>query len=90
MRVSIVRLRNLVEHLNKITGSPSEYGERVDGRFKANVGHFMIGQAYGGYRLERVVNDGGAIDVISRDGYGTKRELDRFLSAFILGIEYER
>tara|TARA_R100000935_G_scaffold56927_1_gene89631 strand:+ start:1354 stop:1680 length:327 start_codon:yes stop_codon:yes gene_type:complete len=39
----------------------------------SGVGTFYVGEAYGGYRLERTVNDGGGCsDITSR---GTKKEI---------------
>lgn len=87
-RTSIKALRILVNELNKLTGMPLEYSTKdKNGKLKSNVGHYHISQAYGGYRLDQVVNDAGAIEVVSRDGYGTKRQLESFLRAFINGIQ---
>ena len=43
------------------------------GNLVSNVGHFYIGQAYGGYQLEKIVNEvGGCSDITIRT---TKTEL---------------
>lgn len=39
----------------------------------SGVGTFYVGEAYGGYRLERTVNDGGGCSDIT--GRGTKKEI---------------
>ena len=47
-------------------------------------GSWLIGQAYGGYQLERVVNDGGGVRTYG--GYGTKRDLLARIHAMLDGI----
>ena len=73
-RVSMGRLKKLVEELNTIKGyAVKPYDIDFNGEFTANVGTYYIGQAYGGYRLEQICNtSGGARDVGMR---GTKKEV---------------
>ena len=47
-------------------------------------GSWLIGQAYGGYQLERVVTDGGGVRTYG--GYGTKRDLLARIHAMLDGI----
>jgi len=47
-------------------------------------GSWLIGQAYGGYQLERVVNDGGGVRTYG--GFGTKRDLLARIHAMLDGI----
>ena len=85
-------LEYLVDEINTKTKSPIEswtrngtIGKRQPG-FKANVGNYHLDYAYGGVKLSRMVNDGGGIDNISKDGYGTKRELYNWMRAFLAGM----
>ena len=47
-------------------------------------GSWLIGQAYGGFQLERVVTDGGGVRTYG--GYGTKRDLLARIHAMLDGI----
>ena len=47
-------------------------------------GSWLIGQAYGGYQLERVVNDGGGVRTYG--GFGSKRDLLARIHAMLDGI----
>ena len=47
-------------------------------------GSWLIGQAYGGYQLERVVNDGGGVRTYG--GYDTARGLLTRIDAMLDGI----
>jgi hypothetical protein len=89
-RITIKHLENQVNRINQLTDSPMEYSNRIDNKFKANIGHYHTSQAYGGIRLDRVSNEGGGIYVVSNTGYGTKRELYNWMNAFITGLEMER
>lgn len=71
-RTSIKDLEYLVKIINKKIGR-KDYG----------VGHYILGEAYGGIRLEKIVNDGGSVVIY---GYSTKRELESQLRAFIAGL----
>ena len=62
-RITIKHLEGLVNRLNKITNSPAEYSTRTDGKFNANVGHYCLDQAYSGVKLQRVVNEGGGVNL---------------------------
>lgn len=87
-RVSIKHLEFQVERINKMTGSPkTAYTKKVDGKLVANVGHYHLDQAYGGIKLVRMDNEGGGIEVITRHGYVTKKELYYQLDAIITGLE---
>lgn len=70
-RVSIAQLRSMVDDLNQIEGKKL----------------YQLGEAYGGIRLEKRLNDGtGAIKCPLSSGYGTKRELYEAMRAYISGI----
>lgn len=86
-RITRKKLEKLVENLNYITGSPLEYGYRDDeGKFHANAGHYCIGGAYGGYKLERVANEGGGITNPLYMGYVSARECYDLINAYKAGI----
>jgi hypothetical protein len=73
-RISTRDLDNLVDNLNT-------HNETTDYK---TIGHYQIGAAYSGFRLEQIVNSSGGVRVISPFGYGTKRELYIFLKGFTL------
>ena len=86
-RTTHKQLEALVLHLNKMTGSPTESYTRTDKGLKANIGNYYISGAYGGVQLERICTDGGGCTVISKDGYGTKRQLETWIRAYMAGLE---
>lgn len=95
-RITNNQLELRVQYLNEITNSPAEYMSEVpaleycesgDKKRVINIGHYHIDGAYGGVKLVRTCNTSGGIDEISRNGFGTKRELYNFLNAYISGIE---
>lgn len=88
--MSTVTIKNLefqVARINKITGSPETAYTKIDGKLKANIGHYHLDQAYGGIKLVRMDNESGGISVITRRGYGTKKELYYQLDAIITGLQ---
>ncbi len=91
-RITQKDLEYLVKRINEITDSPQtpytrngKKGKREAG-FIANIGNYHLDYAYGGVKLVRMVNEGGGISDISRDGYGTKRELYNWMRAFLAGL----
>jgi len=86
-RVTIKNLEFLVERINKLTGSPLTPWERIDGKLQANIGNYHLDQAYGGIKLVRMDTLGGGISIVTRNGYGTKKELYYQLDAIITGLE---
>lgn len=87
MQVTIQMLKNKIEYLNEITGSPLTPYSRVNNRNVANIGNFHLYQAYGAYGLHRMVNEGGGVTDTYVYGLHSKRELLEKISAFIRGIE---
>ena len=85
MSFKLEDLKRLVNRLNEVTNSPREYMDKETGN--TNVGHFTLGQAYGGVRLERVVNECGAIDIPIAMGYETKKDAYRLINAYLTGIQ---
>ena len=75
-RITIKHIQNQVDILNEFTGQPQEsYTKKEDGKYSSNVGCYHISQAYGGCKLEQIVNEGGGVREITYYRM-TKRELD--------------
>lgn len=56
-RITINTLKARCATLNRITKSPPEYWtSNADGTLTANIGHYYIDRAYGGFSLERITN----------------------------------
>jgi len=84
-RISIKMLQDRCDYLNKVTNNPLNYCDKVGSvPFKANIGHYYLGQQYGGVSLEIVRSEGGGCDTIFHTT--TKRELMALMNAFISGI----
>lgn len=87
-RITIKHLKALAHRLNQITGSPVEpYTRGADGHHRANIGNFHISQAYGGYCLHRMMNEGGGVTCPLGNGHGPARELYEQMRAYIAGFE---
>ena len=83
-RITKKHLNHQIAYLNEMTGSPVTYSaENGD----ANIGHYHLSGAYGGWELHRNVNEGGGITCPAWQGYVTKREAHTLLNAFIRGVE---
>lgn len=75
-RITQKQLESLVNHINKVSGTPTEpYTRQEDGTYKANIGNYHLDYAYGGVKLVKMTNENGGITAVSSGGYGTKREL---------------
>lgn len=86
-RITVKDLRAAVTRLNLELGMPAEYSSpRVEGRFNANIGHYHIGQAYGGYSLEQVSNTSGGINSVFNCGYVPARDLYNRIQGMFAGI----
>src|SRR6185369_12657515 len=88
-RITLKNLEALAATINRETGSPATYCNNDGGKFKANVGHYHMDGAYGGYKLVRVVNEGGGIICIT-SGYLPKREVYDLMHAFLAGIRAQQ
>lgn len=89
-RITQKDLEYLVKRINEITGSPIDYCTKVPSGMpipNTNIGNYHLDYAYGGVKLVRTVNKHGGITIISTGGYGTKRELYNWISAFLLGLD---
>ncbi len=73
------KLEALAARCNALTGSPRE---PHDGN-RWNVGHYLISCSYGGYALQRVYNEAGAIRDIFGSGNVPARDLTKRLEAYV-------
>ena len=88
MRILKKDLEILVKKTNELTNSPIEYASNKDGeKFKANLGHFHLDGAYGGWKLVRTMSEGGGIEEITY-GFVSKKELFDKMHAYIRGLEF--
>lgn len=85
-RITIKHLEAKAEWLNKLTDQPETPYIKEDGRLKAQIGNYNISQAYGGYCLHQMFNDGGAVSDIFRCGHVPARELAYRMDAYMEGI----
>ena len=91
MRITAKDLERLVDQLNEITGNPTAtYTKDASGEFHANIGNYHIDGAYGGVKLVQLSNESGGIIEISKNGFGTKRQLYDFLNAYISGFSIQQ
>ena len=87
-RITQKDLERMVLRINRKLNRPeAPYSRDENGRAKANLGNFHISSAYGGVALEEIQTDGGGVRRVSTDGYGTKRQLYAWMTAFLSGIE---
>ena len=89
-RITQRDLEYLVDRINEKTGSPMEAWRKTDDGIVANIGNYHLDYAYSGVKLVRMVSDGGGISIVSTGGYGTKRELYTWMSAFLSGIALDK
>ena len=83
-RVTLKDLGHLVTILNRLTNSPDKPGAMIDGKYITYAGHYQLGGAYGGWKLERMMDAGGVESITG--GYVPKRELYDRISAYIDGV----
>jgi len=83
-------LTRKVHHINIMTENPLEHSSKDEktNAWKANVGHFYLSQAYGGYCLMRVVNEGGGCKTLISRGHLNAREMSHELDGFAAGLLY--
>ena len=88
-RITMKNLEALRDSINKATNSPLEAYEPLksgDFKAKANVGHYQLEGAYGGYKLVRITNESGGETNIT-NGFDPKRILWDKMQAFLSGVE---
>lgn len=87
-RITQKDLEHLVRRINETLNRPTDrYSkDETTGRYKSNIGNFHLSYAYGGAALEETKSDGGGVRRVSTGGYGTKRELYIWMSAYLAGL----
>ena len=89
-RITKSFLEAKIRTINSMMGTPAEPYRTVtiDGKGKAvgNVGNYHLSQAYGGYCLHRMSNEGGGASDVFSCGHVPARELANRLSAYTSGI----
>lgn len=89
-RITQKDLEFQVEQINNATDSPLEpynkTASMANKKFTANIGNYHLDYAYGGVKLSQMVNASGGITNISTGGFGTKRELFNWMTAFLAGL----
>jgi hypothetical protein len=86
MTITIKQIETLINQINIASGQAVEPYTRTNGKLVANVGTYLISQAYGGCQLQQLVNEGGGVREIT-SGYVSKKELFNQLQMFLAGIE---
>lgn len=84
--VSTKDLQNVVDRINRTTGSPlASYVEGADGKYKPQGGNYHLDSNVGGISLERMMPTGsGVVVVLNR---GTKADLYARMHAWLSGYE---
>ena len=85
-RITKRDLQNVLDRINEATGQKLEgWTKDETGRYRANVGTYVLDWCYGGVRLSQLVTpSGGERDITGR---GTKRETYHAMRAFLAGLE---
>ena len=89
MRITERDLRSVVDRINRMTGSPMLPYLRQDSRYIAQVVHYHLDGAYGGWQLCRMASESGGVNNVLNCGFVSKKELYDLMQAFIKGIETE-
>lgn len=83
-RITIKTLESMVGRLNQITNSPETMGSP-----DANIGHWMLSQAYGGVCVESITNSAGGTSCPIWIGHIPKRDAFAMLNVFLNGLEFK-
>lgn len=84
-RITDAMLDTLVNSINERTNSPAKPWSIVDGKNVSNVGNYHLSSAYGGTKLEQMVEGGGVRDVLNT-GFASNRELFNRMHAYLNGL----
>ena len=86
-RINQSDLEAVVNRINRATGNNLEAVTRgEDGKYTYNIGTYVLDGAYGGWKLQQIMSDGGGVTNIT-SGYIPKRELYYQMQAFLAGID---
>ena len=84
-RINNKDLDRVLTRINEATGQPTEAWTEQDGKWRANVGSYVLDYCYGGVRLSKLTSEGGGErDITVR---GTKKECYYQMLAFLAGVE---
>ena len=84
-------LEYLVKQINIVSKNNIEPSYlKHDRKLFWHIGNYHLAGAYGGWKLEQIVNEHGGTKDIFHSGYSTKRELNNQLHAFLTGLETYR
>ena len=87
MRTTQHDLDGACARLNRLTGNPvTAWTPRPDGSMQAQVGHYYIEAAYGGWKLVQMINPFGGVTEPLGGGYTSRRDLLNLLWAMIAGV----
>jgi hypothetical protein len=87
-RITIKNLEGMVKAVNRVMGTPeTAYTRLSDGKLSANVGHYLLDGAYGGWKLSQISNSNGGQRDISSGGYVSKKELYYQIYSYLQGAE---
>lgn len=90
-RITKKQLQSRIETINSILNRPvTPYTKQADGKLIANIGNFSLSQAYGGYGVHLMVNDGGGVSTPIWYGHIPARDAYERLSAFISGLQFQK
>tara|TARA_Y100001972_G_scaffold123719_1_gene171477 strand:- start:337 stop:597 length:261 start_codon:yes stop_codon:yes gene_type:complete len=84
MKVTLKDLNNKIDYLNDITNNNRKAYEFGKG---SNVGTYYLSMAYGGHKLEQIVNTRGGCKDVLCTGFTTKKDLYYNICSYISGIE---
>tara|TARA_R110000787_G_scaffold284120_2_gene397532 strand:+ start:77 stop:355 length:279 start_codon:yes stop_codon:yes gene_type:complete len=84
-RINQKDLELVLHRINTATGQALEgWTKQANGRYRANVGTYILDYAYGGVRLAQLCTEGGGETDLT--GLGTKRETYHRMHAFLRGV----
>ena len=86
MRINTKDLNNKIDYLNEITNNNIKPYSYKKGKYKSNIGTYYLACAYGGYKLEQIVNTGGGCKYVLYTGFTTKKDLYNNICSYINGI----
>src|SRR3990172_10043409 len=88
-RITTKDVEAVCERINQVFDRPKIGLVRENGRNVAQVGHFYLEGAYGGWALYEIMNEGGGVHDVFSVGHVPRRELYGLMQAFLRGVEYE-
>ena len=85
MRISLKDINNKIDYLNDITNNNRK--SYVFGK-GSNIGTYYLSMAYGGHKLEQIVNTGGGCKDVLYTGFTTKKDLYYNLTSYIAYLSF--